>query len=172
MKLNSNYDLISAEPNPGGRAALWIADALAQEAANAINAGAGVTTPDAQGTPQPGTILPGSCVALNANGYWDLATSPDLSAPALPIPMGFVHGGDEDFDGAMLGKLVVLCGYAEFLTDQFNGASFPPGTPLVANAGKFEAKTNPASGLQVVGFVGNRGLSNGVLHVLFFGLRG
>lgn len=172
MKLNSNYDLISAEPNPGGRAALWISDALAQEAATAIDAGIGVTTPDTQGTPQPGTVVPGMCVALNGNGYWDLATSPTLGTPSLPLATGFVHGGDDDYDGAMLGKLVVLTGTAEFLTDQFNGASFPPGTPLVANAGKFEAKTNAASTLQVVGFVGNRGLANGVLHVMFSGLRG
>lgn len=171
MKLNSNYDLISQTPNAGGIASLWISDVLAQEAATAIDAGTGVTTPDAQGTPQPGTIVPGMIVTLNANGYWDLATSPNLSAPALPIPMGFVHGGDDDFDGAYLGKLVVLAGLAELLTDQFNGVSFPAGTPLVANAGRFEAKVSAASGLQVVGYVGSRGLSNGILHVMF-GLRG
>jgi hypothetical protein len=170
MKLNSNYDLISAQPNPGAYAALWISDVLAQEAATAIDAGTGVTTPDSQGTPQPGTIVPGMVVTLNANGYWGLATSPDLAA-ALPIPTGLVHGGDDDFDGAYLGKLVVLAGVLECLTDQFNGVTFPPGAPLVVNAGKFEAKTNPVSALQVVGYVGNRGLQNGILHVMF-GLRG
>jgi len=170
MRLNSNYDLISAQPNPGGFAALWIADVLAQEAATAIDAGTGVTTPDAQGTPQRGTVLPGMAVTLNANGYWELATSPDL-AVALPIAMGFVHGGDDDFDGAYLGKLVVLAGLAEFVTSEVNGVTFPPGTPLVVNAGKFEAKTNPASALQVVGYVGARGFRNGILHVMF-GLRG
>jgi hypothetical protein len=167
MKLNSNYDLISATPNPGGHAALWISDVLAQEAATAISTGTGVTTPNAQGTPQPGTIVPGLAVTLNSSGYWDLATSPTLGTPSLPILIGFVHGGDDDFDGAYLGKLVVLCGYAEFLTDQFTGASFPPGTPLTVNAGQFVAKTSAASTLQVVGFVGNRGLLNGKLHVVF-----
>lgn len=171
MRLNSNYDLISAQPNPGGFAALWISDVLAQEAATAIDAGTGVTTPDSQGTPQPGTVLPGMAVTLNANGYWEPATSPNLSAPALPIAMGFVHGGDDDYDGAYLGKLVVLAGLAEFVTSEVNGVTFPPGTPLVANAGKFEAQTNPASGLQVVGYVGARGFRNGILHVMF-GLRG
>jgi hypothetical protein len=166
MKLNSNYDLISATPLPGGHAALWISDVLAQEAATAIDSGVGVTTPNAQGTPQPGTIIPGMAVTLNSNGYWGLATSPDLSS-ALPALIGFVHGGDDDFDGAYLGKLVVLSGFAELVTDQFTGGSFPPGTPLTVSAGMFVAKTNPASALQVVGFVGNRGLSNGKLHVVF-----
>lgn len=166
MKLNSNYDLISATPMPGGHAALWISDVLAQEAATAIDSGVGVTTPDTQGTPQPGTIIPGLAVALNSNGYWGLATSPDLSA-ALPQLIGFVHGGDDDFDGAYVGKPVILCGFAEFVTDQFSGASFPPGTPLTVSAGLFVAKTSFASALQVVGFVGNRGLSNGKLHVVF-----
>ena len=134
MKLNSNYDLISATPNPGGHAALWIADMLAQEAATAIDNGTGVTTPDAQGTPQAGTIVPGMAVALNSSGYWELATSPTLGTPSLPIMIGFVHGGDDDYDGAYVGKPVVLYGYAEFLTDQFTGASFPPGTPLTVTA--------------------------------------
>jgi hypothetical protein len=166
MKLNSNYDLISATPMPGGHAALWISDVLAQEAATAIDSGVGVTTPDTQGTPQPGTIIPGLAVSLNSNGYWGLATSPDLSA-ALPQLIGFVHGGDDDFDGAYVGKPVILCGFAEFVTDQFSGASFPQGTPLTVSAGLFVAKTSAASALQVVGFVGNRGLSNGKLHVVF-----
>ena len=167
MKLNSNYDLISATPNPGGHAALWISDMLAQEAATAIDNGTGVTTPDAQGTPQAGTIIPGMAVALNSSGYWELATSPTLGTPSLPIMIGFVHGGDDDYDGAYVGKPVVLYGYAEFLTDQFTGASFPPGTPLTVSAGLFAAKTSASSTLQVVGFVGNRGLSNGKLHVVF-----
>lgn len=171
MKLSSNYDLISAQPNPGGFAALWISDVLAQEAATAIDTGIGVTTPDVNGSPQPGTIVPGSIVTLNSSGYWSAATSPDLSVPSLPIPIGFVHGGDDDFDGAFLGKLVVIAGLAEFLTDQFNGVSFTPGGPLVANAGKIEAKTVASSGLQLIGYIGNRGLQNGILHVMF-GLRG
>lgn len=167
MKLNSNYDLISATPLPGGHASLWISDALAQEAATAIDNGTGVTTPDAQGTPVPGTIVPGMAVTLNSSGYWELATSPTLGTPALPILIGFVHGGDDDFDGAFTGKPVVLCGFAEFITDQFTGSSFPPGTPLTVAAGQFVAKTSAASTLQVVGFVGNRGLANGKLHVVF-----
>jgi hypothetical protein len=165
MKLTSNYDLISATPNPGGHAALWISDVLAQEAATAINAGSGVGTPDASGTPQAGTIVPGMVVSLNSSGYFDLATSPDLSA-ALPQLMGLVHSGDEDYDGAYLAKPVVLVGLCEAITDQFTGATFNPGTPLKVSAGLFVAKTAVAND-QIVGYVGNRGLQNGKLHVVF-----
>lgn len=166
MKLSSNYDLISATPNPGGHASLWISDVLAQEAATAIDVGTGPTTPNSEGTPQAGNIVPGMVVSLNSAGYWDLATSPDLTA-TFPQPIGFVHGGDDDFDGAYLGKLVVLYGFAEFKTDQINGSTFVPGQVLVANAGKIEVKASFSGGQQVIGYVGNQGFVNGVLHVIF-----
>lgn len=166
MKLNSKYNLISGSPNPGGYACLWVSDVLAQEVATAYSSGSGPGVPNSDGTPTAGTVEPGMAVTLNSSGYWSLATSPDLSA-ALPIPVFFVHGGDEDFDGAFTGKPVALHGFAEILTDKFTGSSFPPGTPLTVSSGLFVAKTNPASGLQVVATVGNRGLQNGVLHVMF-----
>lgn len=165
-KLSSQYDLISATPHPGGHASLWISDVLAQEVATAIDAGVGPTMPDAAGTPTPGTLHPGMVMTLNSGGYWEPATSPNLSTD-LPIVMGFAHEGNEDWGGAFVGKPVILVGLAEMLTEFFNGVTFPPGTALVANAGKFEAKTSASSSLQVVGYVGNRGLRNGVLHVMF-----
>jgi len=167
MKLGSKYNLISAMPNPGGYACLWVGDVLAQEVVTAYGAGTGPGVPDDQGTPVPGTVVPGMAVTLNAQGYWEAATSPDLSVPSLPIPVFFVHGGNDDFDGAFVGKPVALHGFAELLTDRFTGSSFPPGSPLTVNAGNFVVKTNAASGLQVVGTVGTRGLQNGVLHVMF-----
>lgn len=166
--LSSKYDLISGSQLTGAGACLVISDVAAQEAITAFDAGSGPGVPDTNGTPALGTLISGQVVTLNSNGYWDLATSPDLSVPNFPIVMGVMHDGDEDFDGAYTGKPVVLVGLCEILTDQISsGTNFPPGSPLTVSAGKFLLKSSAASGLQVVGRVGNRGYNNGVLHVMF-----
>ena len=167
MKLTSKYDLISAMPQPGGLASLWFSNGLAQEAATAIDAGSGPGVPDSEGTPTPGVIEPGHVVTMNSSGNWDLATSPTLGTPALPLLMGVVHSGDDDFDGAYLGKLVVLSGPVEILTDKVTGSSFPIGTNLTVTAGRFVTEVTASSTIQRVGYVGAQGFKNGVLHVIF-----
>lgn len=169
MQLSSKYDLISASPIVGGHACLAISDVLAQEAYTAFEAGSGVGTPDANGTTTPGTLQPGQVVTMNANGYWELATSPTLGTPSLPILMGVMHDGDEDFDGAATGKPVVLVGQCEILTEYYTGSSFPPGSLVTVTAGSFVLKSSAVSTVQAVGRVGNRGLNTatGVLHVMF-----
>jgi len=169
MQLNSKYDLISATPIVGGHACLAISDVLAQEAFAAFEAGSGVGTPDSEGSPVPGTLLPGQVVTMNTSGYWELATSPTLGTPSLPILMGVMHDGDEDFDGAATGKPVVLIGPCEILTPHYTGGSFPPGSQVTVSAGLFVLKSVAASTVQAVGRVGNRGLNSatGVLHVMF-----
>lgn len=159
MRPSSLYDLISGMPVVGGNAALTYSDAFAQEAVDNINSGTpGAGVPGLDGTPLQGTIDSGMVVALNANGNWDKATSTALGTPNLRQMFGVTHSGDEDLSGGMLGKPVVLRGRVRIRTGMFNGSSFPPGTVLVANAGKFEAKTDPNSTLQEVGFVGPLGL--------------
>ena len=165
MDLRETYTLRSETPKEGAYACLGLSDILAQEVSTAYGAGTGPGTPDPFGTLQEGTIAPGTIVQMASDGTWVAGTSPLLDA-ALPVALFFVHEGDIDLGGRYIGKLVALRGLANFLTIRFNGTSFTPGQPLVANAGRFEVKVF-GDKKQVVGWVGALGLQGSRLDVIF-----
>ena len=146
-------------------ACLGLSENFALEMANAFNAGTGPGTPDAFGVIQPGTIAPGTVVELNGDANWIAGTSSVVDA-AMPKALFFVHEGSVDLVGRNLGKLTALRGLARFLTSYYNGTGFVPGSPLVANAGRFEAKVF-GDKKQVVGYVGPDAERNGRLDVIF-----
>lgn len=168
MNFSQTYQLMSEGPKEGAYACLGLSEQLAQEINNGLNSGSGPGTTDAFGTIQPGTIIPGSVVEMDVDATWKPGSSAVVSGggAALPKALYFVHEGDIDLTSRMVGKLTALRGLARFLTSAFNGASFPVGAPLIANAGSFEIKVL-ADAKQVVGWVGPNGLSNGRLDVIF-----
>lgn len=165
MRFQELYKPCTESPKEAFYACLGLSEHFALEMANAFNAGTGPGTPDAFGVIQPGTITPGTIVEMNADANWIAGTSAVMDA-AVPKALYFVHEGTVDLVGRNLGKLTALRGLARFYTTYYNGTGFVVGTPLVANAGRFEAKVF-ADKKQVVGFVGPDAERNGRLDVVF-----
>lgn len=164
MKLTEKFNLRSMNPMPGALSGLWIS-LQPKEVADAYAAGTGPGVADTQGTPTPGTLVPGQIVVLDANGQCVLMTSQDLTAnmPKLPFVL---FSGDNDFSGSFVGEVLAFHGGSRLDTEKFDAGSYTPGLPLIANAGNFALKAAAADHIQIVGYVGPRGAQNGVLDVL------
>lgn len=136
------------------------------EVLNAFASGTGPGVADDNGTPTPGTIECGHIVSMAASGGMELATSPDLSA-AFSKMLWVVFSGDDDFSGSFVGAINCFHGGARFDTEKFNTAqTYTPGAPLVASAGLLTPKAAYNDHIQVLGYVGPRGVLSGVLDVL------
>lgn len=168
MQFTQKYFPMTETPKEGAYACLGLSEQLAQEIANAFEAGTGPGTPDVNGFITPGTIQPGSVVMLDADATWVAGTSPEVAggAAALPKPLFFVHQGNVEQMGATSGRLVALRGMARFLTDRVNGTSFTVNAPLIAVNGNFQIKVL-GDNRQVVGWVGPLGYADGRLDVMF-----
>ena len=102
---------------------------------------------------------------MNANGDVDLATSATLDSANAKL-MFVVFSGDDDFSGATAGAVNCVHGGCRFDTEKYNTAqSFTPGVALIAVSGILNLKV-AVDHKQVVGFVGPRGVLNGVLDVI------
>ena len=155
-------------PQNGALAGIWESFAP-KEVADAELAGSGPGTPNASGSPTLGTMGAGLLVCLDANGQLVLMVSPDLSA-AMPLMPWVVFSGDDHGSGAYVGDALVYHGGARLDTVKFvSSASYVPGAPLIASAaqpGFFEPKAAFGDHRQIVGFVGPRAVTAGVLDVL------
>lgn len=166
MKLSQKFNLSGRDPINGAKAGIY-ESFTPVEVLNAYSTGVGPGVPDDNGTPTPGTIEPGHIISMAASGAIQLATSPLLNA-ALPIMMFVVFSGDDDFSGAASGTVNAIHGGCRFDTEKFNtAASYTPGAPLFASNATPGILTPKSFGdnRQIVGFVGPRGVLNGVLDV-------
>ena len=167
MKLSQKFNLSGRDPINGAKAGIY-ESFQPVEVANALIAGIGPGVPDNDGTPTPGTIVPGHIVAMSSTGDIDLFTSAVISGggavlPSLPF---VVFSGDDDFSGSFVGQVNCVHGGCRFDTEKFNTAvAYTPGTPLIAVAGLLAPKVL-ADAKQIIGFVGPRGVINGVLDVI------
>lgn len=163
MKLSQKFNLSGRDPINGAKSGIY-ESFQPQEVATAYITGTGPGVPDVNGTPTPGTIEPGHVISLNTSGNAVLATSPDVTA-VLPIMMWVVFSGDDDFSGSAVGQINCFHGGARFDTEKFNTAvAYTIGAPLTASSGLLVPKVF-GDNLQIVGFVGPRGVLNGVLDV-------
>lgn len=124
-----------------------------------------------EGTPKTGDIFPGAIVVMNANGNIELADNDDAKTDA-PALLWTAVDGDQDLDGAFVGKATCLQGGMELELDTGNyvAAAYTIGQRLTvantaANAGKFRAAT---TGEQIYAVVGSRGLdtATNILHAI------
>jgi len=168
MQFNQNYYPMTETPKEGAYACLGLSEQLAQEVANAFEAGTGPGTPDANGFMTVGTPAPGSVVMLDTDGTWIAGVSPEVTggSAALPKALFFVHQGVTEQMGASVGRLVALRGMASFLTNKVNGTSFTVGAPLIAVGGNFQIKVL-GDAKQIVGWVGPLGYADGRLDVMY-----
>lgn len=155
-RLNSNFDIISHDPHSNALAGLMEVLDLASP-----------TSPAANGTPTLGTVGPGTIVVMDSDGKAIVADNADASTNA-PVMMFTVIDGDVDFDGAFTGKVTCLQGGGDLLVTNYKAASYTPGAMLTCDnttPGDWRAA---ASGEQIYGVVGPRGLDtvNSVLHVI------
>lgn len=166
MKLSQKFNLSGRDPINGAKAGIY-ESFTPVEIFNAYASGTGPGVPDDNGTIVAGTIEPGHIVAVSsASGTVDLASSPTLSS-AMPIMPFVVFSGDDDFSGATAGAVNCVHGGCRFDTEKYNTASsYTPGAPLVAVSGVVQPKASATDHIQIVGFVGPRGVLNGVLDVL------
>ena len=164
MLLSQKFTLSGRDPVNGAKSGIYESfQPVEIAAAYVAGTGPGVAT-DA-GTIALGTISPGHIVAMNANGDVDLASSVVLGA-ANPTLMFVVFSGDDDFSGATAGAVNCVHGGCRFDTEKYNTAqSFTPGMALRAVSGILNVKV-AGEHHQVVGFVGPRGVLNGVLDVI------
>ena len=169
MRFQDRYNPSTEGPKEGFYACLGLSEVLAQEIATAYLAGTGAGMPDTLGVLAAGTVIAGSIVMMDPSSSpsptWVPATSPDVSA-VVPKPLFFVHEGDTDLTGRMVGRLTALRGLARFHTTAVSGSSFSPGDALVASSGSFALKS-AGDHLQVVGWVGPDGYRDGRLDVIF-----
>lgn len=166
MKLTQKFDLKTMNPMPGALSGLWIS-VQPKEVADAYAAGSGPGVPGASGTPTAGTLVPGQIVYLSASGA-QLMSSGDLTAAMPKLPF-VLFSGDDDFSGSFVGEVLAFHGGARLDTEKFDAGSYTVGAPLIASAGtpgNFAPKAAAADHYQIVGFVGPRGVTNGVLDVL------
>jgi uncharacterized protein YaiE (UPF0345 family) len=164
MKLSQKFNLSGRDPINGAKAGIY-ESFTPVEVLNAYATGTGPGVPDDNGTIVAGTISPGHIVSLVASGAVDLASSPNLNS-ANAIMMFVVFSGDDDFSGATSGAMNCVHGGCRFDTEKFDSAqSYTPGAALIASSGLLTPKT-VGDHLQIVGFVGPRGVLNGVLDVL------
>jgi hypothetical protein len=143
---------------------LWV-NHVPQEIADAIAAGNGPGVPNNNGTPAPGTILPGHIVEMNSAGNIVLGSSPDLTAEFQKL-FFVVHEGDDDFSGSFAGKIPTVHGGIRFDTELWNAGAFAPRLPVIAVAGRVQLKGAFGDNIQAIGYVGPRGLVDGVLDVI------
>jgi hypothetical protein len=163
MKLSQKFNLSGRDPINGAKAGIY-ESFTPVEVLNAYALGTGPGVPDDNGTIVAGTIEPGHVVAQASSGAVQLATSPDLSS-ANAIMMFVVFSGDDDFSGASSGTVNCFHGGARFDTEKFDSAqSYTPGAALIVSAGVLTPKV-VGDHAQILGFVGPRGVLNGVLDV-------
>jgi hypothetical protein len=165
MKLSQKFSLTGMEPMAGARGALWMS-VQAKEVADAIVAGTGPSIPDTNGTPEAGTIVPGTIVKINATGTLEAMTSGDMAGAVLPSLPWVVFSGDDDYSGRLVGDLLIANG-ARFDSEMYVAGTYTPGDLLTASAGSVAVKV-AADGLQIVGMVGPRGMVDSVLDVVLF----
>lgn len=167
MKLSQKFTLRSMRPLEGGLSGFWLS-VQPTEVANAVNAGTGPGVPDDTGTPQAGTIKPGSLVGI-ASTTADPFTSPDLSVAGTIADIPYVvFSGDDDFSGSFVGEALVVHGPGRFDTEAFDAGVYPPGAWLIGSAvvpGNFALKV-VGDHKQIVAKVGLRGVLNGVMDVI------
>lgn len=165
MKLSQKFNLSGRDPINGAKAGIY-ESFTPVEIFNAYATGTGPGVPDDNGTIVAGTVEPGHIVAISgASGTVDLATSPNLNS-ANAIMLFVVFSGDDDFSGATAGAVNCVHGGCRFDTEKFNTASsYTPGDALIVSAGIVAPKV-VGDHRQIVGFVGPRGVLNGVLDVL------
>jgi len=162
--ISEKFTLRTEMPLTGATAGIWMTLDTA-EAVAARAAGTGPSVPDSNGTPAAGTILRGQGVSYNSSGNIELGTSPDLSSVVGKL-FFVVFAGNNDFSGRFSnGKVVVIHGGCRFDTEKYASGSFTKGAPLQLVAGVWTQKVY-GDHKQIVGYVGPRGLANGVLDVV------
>lgn len=162
--INEKFTLRTEMALPGASAGIWMT-LDTQEAVDARAAGVGPSVPDDNGTPARGTILRGQGVTFNSLGNVVLATSGDMTS-VLPKLLLVVFAGNNDFSGSFSnGKVVCIHGGCRFDTEKFGAGPFTPNTPLSLTAGVWTLSAH-GDHKQIAGFVGPRGLANGVLDVI------
>jgi hypothetical protein len=161
MKLSQKFTLRTMGPQPGGTAAIWIS-IKPKEVFDAEAVGSGPGVPDDNGTPTPGTIVPGTIVEVDENGLAIAHSSWTFTAGAGGMPkLPFVAWtGNDDFSGSFVGDVICFNGGCRFDTEQFDAATYTPGQALVANAGKWAGKAAAGDGVASYAIVGPRGKSN------------
>lgn len=164
MLLSEKSRPTANRPQEGALGGLWM-NLVPAEIASALGANTGPGTPSDSGSPTLGTLKAGMIVCLDTNGNAVLMTSQDITANMPKLPF-VVFSGDDNFHGAYVGNMPCYHGGARLDTDQFDAGTYTPGAPLIANAGKFAPKAAVADHIQVVGFVGPRGVQNGILDVM------
>jgi hypothetical protein len=164
MLLSQKFTLSGRDPINGAKSGIYESFQPAEIAA-AYVAGTGPGVATDVGTIALGTISPGHIVAMNANGDVELATSLVLGT-VNPTLMFVVFSGDDDFSGATAGAVNCVHGGCRFDTEKYNTSqNFAPGVALIAVSGILNPKV-ATDHKQVVGFVGPRGVLNGVLDVI------
>lgn len=162
--INEKFTLRTEMPLPGGQAGIWMT-LDTQEAVDARAAGTGPGVPDENGTPAPGTILRGHGVTYNSSGNIVKATSVDVTA-ALPQLLMVVFAGNNDYSGRFSdGKVVTVHGGVRFDTEKYGAGPFTANTPLYLATGVWTPSVL-GDHKQIAGWVGPRGLANGVLDVV------
>ena len=162
--INEKFTLRTEMPLTGGVAGIWMT-LNTQEAVDAMAVGAGPGVPDENGTFVGGTILRGFGVTFNSLGNVVKATSVDVTA-ALPQLLMVVFAGNNDFSGRFSNaKVVVVHGGVRFDTEKFGAGPFTPNVPLTLTAGVWNLSVL-GDHKQIAGWVGPRGLANGVLDVI------
>lgn len=165
MKLSQKFNPNTMQPLNAAPGGLWLSIQTAEHAAAEL-VGTGAGTPDVNGTITAGTFVPGTVMAQTSAGVFDRMTSQDLSANMPKLPF-VAFSGTDDFSGRVVGAPLAFHGGARFDTEMYNTASsYTPGAPLISVAGVVEPKAAAGDHIQIVGFVGPRGLANGVLDVL------
>lgn len=168
MKLNSKFQLRTNVPQKGAYGSIWL-NCKPQEVLDAEATGVGPGAIESSGTPTQGTFEPGVVIQLNAAGAFELAT-PAVLGTDMPKMYFVVFAGNNDF--SLDGSIFVFHGGARFETIMFDaGSGYDPGLPLVvsgATDGNLALKAAAGDNVQVVGYVGPKGLRpNGALEVLF-----
>lgn len=160
--LNVAFDVVSHDPHANAKAALMVVF-------NVEGFAGPYASLPASGTPQPGNIFPGAIVVMNANGNCLLADNADAltDAPALLFT---AVDGDQDFDGAFVGKVTCLQGGMELKlgTPNYVPGAYTPGQKLTCDnttPGKFRVAVATE---QIYGIVGSRGLdaATSLLYVI------
>lgn len=166
MKFSEKFSLTGDSPLAGANGAITMKLRF-QEVVDAELAGTGPSIPDENGTPTPGTVKAGTLCHLNSSGNLDKATQANLSAAFAKLYL-VAFAGDTDFSGAYVGTVSALTG-ARFETTVYDSAVYTKGLPLVPSsvtAGNFMQKASATDSIQAVGFVGPKGVSDGVLDVV------
>jgi hypothetical protein len=163
--LTNKFQVRSHDCHPNAQAALMVVFAIEG------HVGPYASLP-ASGTPPLGVIFPGAIVVMNANGNIELGDNDD---PLTHVPslLYTAVDGDQDYDGAFVGKVTCLQGGMELELDTGNyvAASYAKGEKLTvghaggSSKGQFRAA---ASTEQIYAVVGARGLdaATDILHVI------